>query len=63
VCIDKDGKGYLFHAASDILYNIPSIPSKTQKILWDGIDSNLFVAVEEDCLYTYVIERNTVDGF
>ena len=63
VCIDKKGKGHLFHPASDMLYDVPTIPTRTEKILWDGIDKNIFVAVEEDSLYTYVIERNTVDGF
>jgi len=46
-----------------MLYDVPTIPTRTEKILWDGIDKNIFVAVEEDSLYTYVIERNTVNGF
>lgn len=37
-------------------------PQKTENIFWDQKDSNLFAVQEGDSVYTFIINKNNING-
>lgn len=46
ICINNKGQGFLFEASTELLTKISVFPEKTERVIWDQKDPNLFVTQE-----------------
>ncbi|CAD8104509.1 unnamed protein product [Paramecium primaurelia] len=60
ICINNKGQGFLFETSLEILTKIPIFPEKTERIIWDQQDPNLFVTQEDILLTTYIVNKNNL---
>ncbi|EGR31945.1 WD repeat protein [Ichthyophthirius multifiliis] len=62
VCIDNKGLAFVFETASEQFLPLQNFPQRTERIIWDQKDPNLFVTVENDKLLTFIINKNSING-
>jgi WD repeat-containing protein 19 len=43
VCITTKGHGYFFETANESMQRVAGFPEKTERILWDQKDGQLFI--------------------
>ena len=60
ICIDKSGGSFLFFAGNELLIPIMNFPSKVENVIWDTQDPNIYVAIEREQIYTFIIQKNSV---
>ncbi|CAD8171970.1 unnamed protein product [Paramecium pentaurelia] len=58
ICINNKGQGFLFEASNELLTKISEFPEKTERIIWDQKDPNLFVTQETIYLTTFIVNKN-----
>ncbi|CAK84014.1 unnamed protein product (macronuclear) [Paramecium tetraurelia] len=60
ICINNKGQGFLFEASLELLTKISEFPEKTERIIWDQKDPNLFVTQVANDLTTYIVNKNNL---
>ena len=41
---------------------MPDFPPRTEQVLWDTVDNNIFAVLENDTMITYIINKNNIHG-
>uniref|UniRef100_A0A6I8R870 WD repeat-containing protein 19 n=1 Tax=Xenopus tropicalis TaxID=8364 RepID=A0A6I8R870_XENTR len=64
VLIDEKTEGFVYCPLNDNLYEIPNFSPTIKGILWENwrMDRGVFVAYDDDKLYTYVFHKDTIQG-
>ncbi|MFT7807501.1 WD repeat-containing protein 19 [Arapaima gigas] len=64
VFIDDKSDGFLYCPVHDLVFEIPSFSPTIQGVLWDNwaMDKRVFVAYDDDKVYTYVFHKDTIQG-
>ncbi|XP_016278762.1 WD repeat-containing protein 19-like isoform X1 [Monodelphis domestica] len=62
--IDDKSDGFLYCPVIDTVYEIPNFPPTVKCILWENwsMDKGVFVAYDDDKVYTYVFHKDTIQG-
>ncbi|NXU72617.1 WDR19 protein, partial [Oreotrochilus melanogaster] len=62
--IDDKSDGFVYCPMNDKLYEIPNFSPTIKGILWENwpMDKGVFVAFDDDKVYTYVFHNNTIQG-
>ncbi|XP_071599813.1 WD repeat-containing protein 19 isoform X2 [Heliangelus exortis] len=62
--IDDKSDGFVYCPINDKLYEIPNFSPTIKGILWENwpMDKGVFVAFDDDKVYTYVFHNNTIQG-
>jgi len=61
VIIDTTGSAWLYNPVNDDCTAIPDFPM-AQNVLWDTVDSSIFVAADATNMYTYIYTQVEVGG-
>ncbi|KRX03337.1 hypothetical protein PPERSA_05695 [Pseudocohnilembus persalinus] len=59
---DNKGNTYYFEASSEYCAPIQGFPNKADQVLWDQANHNLFSVLENNQLYTFLINKNNIFG-
>ncbi|XP_060772640.1 WD repeat-containing protein 19 isoform X2 [Neoarius graeffei] len=64
VFIDDESDGFLYSPVDDSLFEIPDFSSTITGVLWENSvnDKAVFVAFDEDKVYTYTFHKDTIQG-
>ncbi|XP_018591517.1 WD repeat-containing protein 19 [Scleropages formosus] len=64
VFIDDKSDGFLYCPVNDSVFEIPSFSPTIKGVLWDNwaTDKNVFVAYDDDKVYTYAFHKDTIQG-
>uniref|UniRef100_S4RCS6 WD repeat-containing protein 19 n=1 Tax=Petromyzon marinus TaxID=7757 RepID=S4RCS6_PETMA len=64
VIIDDKGDGYVYSPVNDSLFEIPNLSPTIKGILWENfpLDRGVFVAYDDDKIYTYAYHKDTIAG-
>ncbi|XP_038055636.1 WD repeat-containing protein 19-like isoform X2 [Patiria miniata] len=64
IFIDDKSDGFVYNPVNDQILEIPNFSPTVKGILWENwpYDKGVFVAYDEDKLYTYLYSRETVRG-
>ncbi|XP_067993676.1 WD repeat-containing protein 19 isoform X2 [Melanerpes formicivorus] len=62
--IDDKSDGFVYCPANDRLYEIPNFSPTIKGILWENwpMDKGVFVAFDDDKVYTYVFHKDAIQG-
>ncbi|NWX33087.1 WDR19 protein, partial [Notiomystis cincta] len=62
--IDDKSDGFVYCPVNDKVYEIPDFSPTTKGILWENwpMDKGVFVAFDDDKVYTYVFHKDTIQG-
>lgn len=62
VAINNKNQGFLFESATENMFRIAGFPEKTEKVIWDQKDPNLFATTEQETMLTFLINKNNLNG-
>ncbi|CAH1776664.1 unnamed protein product [Owenia fusiformis] len=64
IFIDDKSDCFVYNPVNDQTIDVPKFSSTTKGILWDQwpLDKGLFIAYDEEKIYTYVYSRESVNG-
>jgi len=62
VFLDTAGLAWLYNPVNDDCIAIPDFPPSTDRILWDTVDSSIFVASDQNNFHTFVYTQVEVGG-
>ncbi|XP_023685243.1 WD repeat-containing protein 19 isoform X1 [Paramormyrops kingsleyae] len=64
VFIDDKSDGFLYCPVNDSVFEIPSFSPTIKGVLWENwaTDKGVFVAYDDDKVYTYVFYKDTIQG-
>ncbi|KAI1887644.1 hypothetical protein AGOR_G00192430 [Albula goreensis] len=64
VFIDDKNDGFLYCPVNDSVYEIPNLAPTVKGILWENwpMDKGVFIAYDDDKVYTYVFHKDTIQG-
>ncbi|XP_064190994.1 WD repeat-containing protein 19 [Anguilla rostrata] len=64
VFIDDKNDGFLYCPVNDSVYEIPNFAPTVKGVLWENwaMDKGVFVAYDDDKVYTYVFHKDTIQG-
>ncbi|XP_036373153.1 WD repeat-containing protein 19 [Megalops cyprinoides] len=64
VFIDDKSDGFLYCPVNDSVHEIPSFAPTVKGVLWENwaMDKGVFVAYDDDKVYTYVFHKDTIQG-
>ncbi|NWU98866.1 WDR19 protein, partial [Upupa epops] len=62
--IDEKSEGFVYCTVNDGLYEIPNFSPTVKGILWENwpMDKGVFVAFDDDKVYTYVFHKDAIQG-
>ncbi|NXN95131.1 WDR19 protein, partial [Rhinopomastus cyanomelas] len=62
--IDEKSEGFVYCPVNDRLYEIPSFSPTIKGVLWENwpMDRGVFVAFDDDKVYTYVFHKDAIQG-
>ncbi|XP_038608395.1 WD repeat-containing protein 19-like [Tachyglossus aculeatus] len=62
--IDDKNEGFLYCPVTDAVYEIPNFSPTIKCILWENwpMDNSVFVAYDDDKVYTYIFHKGTIQG-
>ncbi|NXC85212.1 WDR19 protein, partial [Cercotrichas coryphoeus] len=62
--IDDKSDGFVYSPVNDRVYEIPDFSPTIKGILWENwpMDKGVFVAFDDDKVYTYVFHKDTIQG-
>ncbi|KAJ8281320.1 hypothetical protein GJAV_G00066160 [Gymnothorax javanicus] len=62
--IDDKNDGFLYCPVNDSVYEIPNFAPTIKGVLWENwpLDKGVFVAYDDDKVYTYVFHKDTIQG-
>ncbi|XP_053110027.1 WD repeat-containing protein 19 isoform X2 [Hemicordylus capensis] len=64
VFIDDKSDGFVYCPVNDVAFEIPNFQPTVKGILWENwpMDKGVFVAYDDDKIYTYVFHKDTIQG-
>nr|XP_045017612.1 WD repeat-containing protein 19 isoform X2 [Jaculus jaculus] len=64
VFIDEKSDGFVYCPANDATYEIPDFSPTIKGVLWENwpLDSSVFIAYDDDKVYTYAFHKDTIQG-
>ncbi|XP_066488488.1 WD repeat-containing protein 19 isoform X1 [Tiliqua scincoides] len=64
VFIDDKSDGFVYCPVNDVVFEIPNFQPTIKGILWENwpLDKGVFVAYDDDKIYTYVFHKDTIQG-
>ncbi|KAJ8271702.1 hypothetical protein COCON_G00105610 [Conger conger] len=64
VFIDDKNDGFLYCPVNDSVYEIPNFAPTIKGVLWENwaMDKGVFVAYDDDKVYTYAFHKDTIQG-
>uniref|UniRef100_A0A8D0VZC8 WD repeat-containing protein 19 n=1 Tax=Sus scrofa TaxID=9823 RepID=A0A8D0VZC8_PIG len=64
VFIDEKSEGFVYCPVKDATYEIPDFPPTIKGVLWENwpVDKGVFIAYDDDKVYTYVFHKDTIQG-
>ncbi|XP_010623408.1 WD repeat-containing protein 19 [Fukomys damarensis] len=64
VFIDEKSDGFVYCPVNDATYEIPDFSPTVKGILWENwpLDKGVFIAYDDDKVYTYVFHQDTIQG-
>ncbi|XP_043918872.1 WD repeat-containing protein 19 [Protopterus annectens] len=64
VFIDDKSDGFVYCPVNDTVFEIPNLSPTIKGILWENwsADNGVFVAYDDDKVYTYVFHKDTIQG-
>ncbi|KAJ6655392.1 hypothetical protein lerEdw1_005450 [Lerista edwardsae] len=64
VFIDDKSDGFVYCPVNDVAFEIPNFQPTIKGILWENwpLDKGVFVAYDDDKIYTYVFHKDTIQG-
>ncbi|XP_054993579.1 WD repeat-containing protein 19 isoform X2 [Sorex araneus] len=64
VFIDEKSEGFVYCPVNDTTYEIPDFPPTIKGVLWENwpLDKGVFIAYDDDKVYTYVFHKDTIQG-
>ncbi|XP_030643578.1 WD repeat-containing protein 19 [Chanos chanos] len=64
IFIDDKSDGFLYCPVNDSVFEIPNLSSTITGVLWENwpSDKGVFVAFDEDKVYTYAFHKDTIQG-
>ncbi|XP_041121208.1 WD repeat-containing protein 19 [Polyodon spathula] len=64
VFIDDKSDGFVYCPVNDSLYEVPNFSPTIKGILWENwpMDKGVFIAYDDDKVYTYVFHKDTIQG-
>ncbi|XP_034967788.2 WD repeat-containing protein 19 isoform X1 [Zootoca vivipara] len=64
VFIDDKSDGFVYCPVTDIAFEIPNFQPTIKGILWENwpMDKGVFVAYDDDKIYTYIFHKDTIQG-
>ncbi|KAF4019848.1 hypothetical protein G4228_011396, partial [Cervus hanglu yarkandensis] len=64
VFIDEKSDGYVYCPVNDATYEIPDFSPTIKGVLWENwpMDKGVFIAYDDDKVYTYVFHKDTIQG-
>nr|XP_030126799.3 WD repeat-containing protein 19 isoform X2 [Taeniopygia guttata]XP_030126800.3 WD repeat-containing protein 19 isoform X2 [Taeniopygia guttata] len=62
--IDDKSDGFVYYPVNDRVFEIPDFSPTIKGILWENwpMDKGVFVAFDDDKVYTYVFHKDTIQG-
>ncbi|XP_016043485.1 WD repeat-containing protein 19 [Erinaceus europaeus] len=64
VFIDEKSEGFVYCPVNDATYEIPDFSPTIKGVLWENwpMDKGVFIAYDDDKVYTYVFHKDTIQG-
>ncbi|XP_004642695.2 WD repeat-containing protein 19 isoform X2 [Octodon degus] len=64
VFIDEKSDGFVYCPVNDATYEIPDFSPAIKGVLWENwpLDKGVFIAYDDDKVYTYVFHKDTIQG-
>ena len=62
ICMDNTGNGFLYNPVDSLTIFIPNFSGQTKTLLWDIDDPNLFIAVDNEKMQTYLYTPLSLEG-
>ncbi|XP_036993911.2 WD repeat-containing protein 19 [Artibeus jamaicensis] len=64
VFIDEKSDGFVYCPVNDATYEIPDFSPTIKGVLWENwpLDKGVFIAYDDDKVYTYVFHKDTIQG-
>ncbi|ELV10439.1 WD repeat-containing protein 19 [Tupaia chinensis] len=64
VFIDEKSDGFVYCPVNDATYEIPDLSPTIKGVLWENwpMDKGVFLAYDDDKVYTYVFHKDTIQG-
>ncbi|KAL6032112.1 hypothetical protein STEG23_011067, partial [Scotinomys teguina] len=64
VFIDEKSDGFVYCPINDATYEIPDFSPTIKGVLWENwpMDKGVFIAYDDDKVYTYVFHKDTIQG-
>ncbi|XP_058402876.1 WD repeat-containing protein 19 isoform X1 [Diceros bicornis minor] len=64
VFIDEKSDGFVYCPVNDATYEIPDFSPTIKGVLWENwpMDKGVFIAYDDDKVYTYVFHKDTIQG-
>ncbi|XP_008585750.1 PREDICTED: WD repeat-containing protein 19 [Galeopterus variegatus] len=64
VFIDEKSDGFVYCPVNDTIYEIPDFSPTIKGVLWENwpMDKGVFIAYDDDKVYTYVFHKDTIQG-
>jgi len=64
VLVDEKSDAFVYNPVNDALVELPEFPPGAKGVLWENwpLDKHVFIAHDEENVYTYVYYRDTVHG-
>ncbi|XP_053433508.1 WD repeat-containing protein 19 isoform X3 [Nycticebus coucang] len=64
VFIDEKSDGFIYCPVNDATYEIPDFSPTIKGVLWENwpMDKGVFIAYDDDKVYTYVFHKDTIQG-
>uniref|UniRef100_A0A452SZ61 WD repeat domain 19 n=1 Tax=Ursus maritimus TaxID=29073 RepID=A0A452SZ61_URSMA len=64
VFIDEKSDGFVYCPVNDATYEIPDFSPAIKGVLWENwpMDKGVFIAYDDDKVYTYVFHKDTIQG-
>ncbi|XP_015201422.1 WD repeat-containing protein 19 isoform X2 [Lepisosteus oculatus] len=64
VLIDDKSDGFIYCPVNDTVFEIPNFSPTIKGVLWENwpMDKGVFIAYDDDKVYTYVFHKDTIQG-
>ncbi|XP_045690432.1 WD repeat-containing protein 19 isoform X2 [Phyllostomus hastatus] len=64
IFIDEKSDGFVYCPVNDATYEIPDFSPTIKGVLWENwpLDKGVFIAYDDDKVYTYVFHKDTIQG-
>lgn len=62
ILVDTTGAAWLYNPVNDDCVCVPDFPSTAERVLWDTVDSSIFVACDQSNLHTFIYTQVEVGG-